>query len=328
MLILETSACSEASVLATILFIKKLTKILSIIVPAILIVLLSIDIGKAVIASDDNDIKRAQKLALKRLIYGAIVFFVPMIVDTAFGLLDGKGLTSCYNNATDEVVSALQMAEKEKLIAKESDRQKLISAAKQSLEARNQQIEQLRENAQSQDSSSSGQSGTPSSNLSAIVLQSVEKIGKGIDSHNFVYSNNSPLAKTYDAALSKGLYKTNCALAVCWMYKDAGVISKSKKCFWFDKTKIHHKDTLTSGGKITVSSINRKTIKSLVSSGQLTPGDVIGTCDYRHTTLYKGKNSNGKYIFADAGHNAVKNKTVSGHSISGSKKVCILGHLK
>lgn len=331
MFILE-AVCEDASFLATLLFIKNLVKIVSYVVPALLVLLITIDITKAVIANSDDDMKQAQKIAIKRIIAGLIIFFVPLIVETSFSLLGDKGTswTSCYTNATNNVVDALVQAENERLIAKEADRKKLIEAAKTSIPAKRQKLEELRENAKSasEDDPSSESPGAVNLSASQAVLQSVEKVGKGIDSHSFVYSNSSPLAKTYDAAISKKLYKTNCALAVCWMYKDAGLIGKNKKCFWFDKTTIHQKNTLTSGGKFTVKTVDKKTIKSLVKSGQLTPGDAIGTCDYRHTTLYKGKNSDGKYIFADGGHNAVKNKTVSGHTMSGNKKVCILAHIK
>lgn len=147
MFILETSACTSSSVLATILFIKKLIKILSIVVPAVLIVLLSIDLAKAVISSDDNDIKRARKLALKRIIYGAIVFFVPIIVEAVFGLLDSKDVTkSCFSNATEEVVEALSQAEKEKLIEKEKDKQELIEVVMQKRLTAQEAIKKLRKN--------------------------------------------------------------------------------------------------------------------------------------------------------------------------------------
>lgn len=154
MFILETSACMSSSVLATILFIKKLIKILSIIVPAILIVLLSIDFAKAVVSSDGDGIKKAQKLALKRIIYGIVVFFVPMIVDVSFGLLDSKDISkSCFTNASDEVVNALIQADKEKLIESEKEREELILAAKDGDAALNSKLESLRSNSNSSPSS-------------------------------------------------------------------------------------------------------------------------------------------------------------------------------
>ena len=75
-----------------------------------LIVLLVIDIGKAVMASKEDEIKSAQKMAIKRIIYAVVVFLIPWIVNLAFGLLDNtstgdassnsKSALSCYANET------------------------------------------------------------------------------------------------------------------------------------------------------------------------------------------------------------------------------------
>jgi hypothetical protein len=52
-----------------------------------LIVLLIIDLGKAVMAGKEDEIKSAQKLAIKRVVYAVLVFLVPWIVNVAMGLL-------------------------------------------------------------------------------------------------------------------------------------------------------------------------------------------------------------------------------------------------
>ena len=75
-----------------------------------LIVLLIIDFGKAVMAGKEDEIKSAQKLAIKRVIYAVVVFLVPWIVNVAFGLLtntndsqtieEKEDAISCYANCT------------------------------------------------------------------------------------------------------------------------------------------------------------------------------------------------------------------------------------
>ncbi|MDO5568610.1 MAG: hypothetical protein Q4G04_00655 [bacterium] len=55
-------------------------------IPIILIVLGSIDLGKAVIASDDKKVKEAQGMLIKRCIYAVAVFFVVTIVSLVFGI--------------------------------------------------------------------------------------------------------------------------------------------------------------------------------------------------------------------------------------------------
>ena len=57
----------------------------------VLIVLLIIDLGKAVMAGKEDEIKSAQKLAIKRVVYALVVFLVPWIVNVAIGLLVQTG---------------------------------------------------------------------------------------------------------------------------------------------------------------------------------------------------------------------------------------------
>ena len=74
-----------------------------------LIVLLILDLGKAVMAGKEDEIKSAQKLAIKRIVYAVIVFLVPWLVNVAFSLLTNTGdeqansesqsALSCYANA-------------------------------------------------------------------------------------------------------------------------------------------------------------------------------------------------------------------------------------
>lgn len=94
------NVCEDVSILTTILFIKKILKVIVIAVPALLVLLLSIDFAKAVISKDDDNMAAAQKLAIKRIIYAILVFFVPTIVNALFNMLgDNLQVFSCYNNA-------------------------------------------------------------------------------------------------------------------------------------------------------------------------------------------------------------------------------------
>lgn len=60
-------------------------------VPIVLIVLGTIDLGKAVIASKEDEIKNAQKMLVKRAIYAVAVFFVVTIVSLVFSLFASTG---------------------------------------------------------------------------------------------------------------------------------------------------------------------------------------------------------------------------------------------
>ena len=60
-------------------------------IPIIVIVLGMLDLGKAVMASKEDEIKSAQKLLIKRAIYAVAIFFVVFIVQVVFGLIDNSG---------------------------------------------------------------------------------------------------------------------------------------------------------------------------------------------------------------------------------------------
>ena len=60
-------------------------------IPIILIILGMLDLGKAVVASNEDEIKKAQKMLIKRAIYAIAIFFVVLIVQVVFGLLSSTG---------------------------------------------------------------------------------------------------------------------------------------------------------------------------------------------------------------------------------------------
>ncbi len=78
-------------------------------IPIILIVLGTIDLGKAVIASDDKEVKAAQGRLIKRFIYAALIFFVTTLVSVLMDLVskggDDAGDTtswqSCWRSASN-----------------------------------------------------------------------------------------------------------------------------------------------------------------------------------------------------------------------------------
>ena len=70
-----------------------------------LIVLIVLDLGKAVMAGKEDEIKGAQKMAIKRAVYAALVFFVPVLINVIF-----KNIVPTAGDATanGESASALQ----------------------------------------------------------------------------------------------------------------------------------------------------------------------------------------------------------------------------
>ena len=69
-------------------------------IPILLIVLGTIDLGKAVISSDDKEVKASQKRLIKRFIYAAAVFFVVTFVTIVMNIVaqGGEGDTVSWSN--------------------------------------------------------------------------------------------------------------------------------------------------------------------------------------------------------------------------------------
>ncbi len=81
-------------------FIKTILLIVQIIIPILLIIWGTIDLGKAVIASKEEDIKKAQGMLIKRIIYAILVFLLVVIVNFAMGIVGNKSWQSCWKGAT------------------------------------------------------------------------------------------------------------------------------------------------------------------------------------------------------------------------------------
>ena len=84
---------------------KGLFWILYLIMPIVLILLVTIDIAKAVIASDEKEVKAAQSRLIKRVIYAVVVFLVPQLVSLIMGIVsigvnDGstENWATCWNS--------------------------------------------------------------------------------------------------------------------------------------------------------------------------------------------------------------------------------------
>lgn len=89
------------------LFIGKLLFILKILIPIAIIALGSIDLGKAVISSDDKSIKTASTKLLKRIVAGICIFFIPVIIKVLFSMIGiisdeiKNDYINCINCITD-----------------------------------------------------------------------------------------------------------------------------------------------------------------------------------------------------------------------------------
>lgn len=79
------------SILPIITFIKGIFTLIQWLIPIALILMGSIDLGKAVLSSDDKEIKQATSKLIKRAIAAVAIFFIVVIVNLVMGLVSESG---------------------------------------------------------------------------------------------------------------------------------------------------------------------------------------------------------------------------------------------
>lgn len=88
--------CAEPGILKAMRFIGYLLYIVKVLVPVILIIMGSIDFGKAVIASNQDAVKKAATTFATRIISGILIFLLPTMVNFVFSLIPSSA--SDYSN--------------------------------------------------------------------------------------------------------------------------------------------------------------------------------------------------------------------------------------
>ena len=75
-------------------------------IPVLLIIFGMLDLGKAVIASKEDEIKKGQQMFIKRLIAAVIVFFVVAVVELVVTLASGDEMKEA--NGDNSIVSCIR----------------------------------------------------------------------------------------------------------------------------------------------------------------------------------------------------------------------------
>ena len=130
MLLLDLSNCGTSGLLRVVYFFKIILDVLFILIPIALIVLLIIDFAKMDISGDEGTQKKKFKLAIKRIVYAVIVFFVPTIVsifNAALGSL-GVNYLSCYTDINIDAINTLAAEEEAIAEAKKVARLALLAS--------------------------------------------------------------------------------------------------------------------------------------------------------------------------------------------------------
>ena len=82
----ETNFCLETK--SIWILIGKIIGFIQIAIPVLIVLLGTIDLGKAVISGEEKKVKEAQGVLIRRILYGVAIFFIVMIIAVVFGVLD------------------------------------------------------------------------------------------------------------------------------------------------------------------------------------------------------------------------------------------------
>lgn len=137
--------CEDSNILSVILLAKDIINIISILVPIVLIIMMSIEVFKMVVSTDTNDFsKRIKKLIIKATC-AVLVFFIPTFVNLLLSMLNRGNYNEslCWVNATSESIADYRALEEARRVVEE---EKIEEEKKEALENR-QAMADLREEA-------------------------------------------------------------------------------------------------------------------------------------------------------------------------------------
>ena len=86
--------------------------VFKIVIPLLLIILGMIDLGKAVVASDDKAISKSVNTLIQRFVAAIIMFFIPTIVSAIFNATTNSGVTKDSNNICVQCLTNVSAASK------------------------------------------------------------------------------------------------------------------------------------------------------------------------------------------------------------------------
>ena len=72
--------------------------VFKIVIPIILIILGMLDLGKAVVASKDDEIKKSMKTLMLRAIAAIVIFFIPTLIGIVMGLVSNFGASGAKDD--------------------------------------------------------------------------------------------------------------------------------------------------------------------------------------------------------------------------------------
>lgn len=95
--------CQNQDLRSIIGLAKMILKILQIAIPIVLLIFGTIDLGKAVMAGDEKEIKAATGILIKRVVAAVAVFLLILIVSVVTGWVGGDEWKACWAAADTNV---------------------------------------------------------------------------------------------------------------------------------------------------------------------------------------------------------------------------------
>ena len=97
--------CNNTDLLSIIGIAKTVLRVLQIGIPIILLIFGTIDMGKAVMAGDEKEIKAATNILIKRAVAAVIVFLLFMVVSVITGWVGGTEWKECWAAARNSEIN-------------------------------------------------------------------------------------------------------------------------------------------------------------------------------------------------------------------------------
>ena len=100
-------SCAQPDLVPILGVIRNVFDIVKIIIPIALILAGTFDLGKAIMAGDEKEIKAATQIMIKRVVAGVAVFLIVTIVMLVTGLVGGDDWKDCWAEAKEATISDL-----------------------------------------------------------------------------------------------------------------------------------------------------------------------------------------------------------------------------
>ena len=293
------SPCEVSNVLKVIYFIKELLKVAFIIIPMGLTVMLTVDFAKSVISNED-EMEKNKKLAIKRVIMCIILFFVPFITKIAFNILHNSGIIVDYSTciARANTIEISRFEEQEALIKEYTE-----NNVEAPVDPKSTRIIVSKNSSSGEVNINSKLDNTVSDSSSSELVNALDKMSESAQKGNKTGKNwrysNSGTSGSFSKAVSSNNKKTNCAKYISWGLIEVGILKPGQyfyKCYGGSHCNgdsiIYSSDDAKKRMEKKLTYINGqgKTAASLIESKKLKKGDIVLWKNIIHTNAYAGNN--------------------------------------